>query len=66
MSRKRTLYGVVLEISDEPVKDLVTVKLQSSLYGPEHPRSFLNAYISVLKIVPSKTAVRVDEVKVVF
>lgn len=66
-SRERTPYDVVLEISDEPAKKpLVTVKLQSSLYGPEHPRSLLNTYISVLTSVLSNTAIGVDEVKVEF
>lgn len=66
-SRERTPYVVVLKMSDDPAKDpLVTVKLQSSLYGPEHPRSFLNGYISVLTSVPSNTAIGVDEVKVEF
>lgn len=61
-SRERTPHDVVLEMSDNPARDpLLTVKLQTSLYGPEDPRAFLDAYVSVLTEVSTKTALRVDE-----
>ncbi|KAL2275571.1 hypothetical protein FJTKL_01961 [Diaporthe vaccinii] len=61
-SRERTPHDVVLEMSDNPARDpLLTVKLQTSLYGPEDPRAFLDAYVSVLTEVSTNTALRVDE-----
>lgn len=66
-SRERTAYDVVLEMSDDPAKDpLVTVKLQSSLYGPEHPKAFLDAYISVLTSVSSNMSIGLGDIKVEF
>ncbi|KAK2606763.1 hypothetical protein N8I77_005494 [Diaporthe amygdali] len=64
-SRERTPYDVVLEMSDDPAKDLlVTVKLQSSLYGSEDPKAFLDAYVSVLTSVSSNTTVGVENIRV--
>lgn len=61
-SRERTPHDVVLEMSDDPARDpLLTVKLQTSLYGPEDPRAFLDAYVSVLTEFSTNTALRVDE-----
>lgn len=63
-TRERTPYDVVLEMSDDPAKDpLLTVKLQSSLYGPGDPQAFLDAYVSVLTSFSTNTALRVDEGK---
>jgi NRPS condensation-like uncharacterized protein len=64
VSRERTPYDVVLEMADDPARDpLVTVKLQSSLYGPQDPHAFLKAYESILAMFSVNTALRVDEAK---
>ncbi|TLD22711.1 hypothetical protein PspLS_07027 [Pyricularia sp. CBS 133598] len=48
-SRERTPYDVVLEMSNDPTKDpLVTVKLQSSLYGVGDAEVFLGRYVELL------------------
>ncbi|KAK1976337.1 hypothetical protein LZ30DRAFT_311496 [Colletotrichum cereale] len=48
-SRERTPYDVVLEMSDDPTKDpLVTVKLQSSVYGEGDAEVLLARYIELL------------------
>ncbi|EFQ36481.1 beta-ketoacyl synthase domain-containing protein [Colletotrichum graminicola M1.001] len=48
-SRECTPYDVVLEMSDDPTKDpLVTVKLQSSVYGEGDANVFLGRYIELL------------------
>lgn len=48
-SRERTPHDVVLEMSDDPAREpLVTVKLQSYLYGDEDPKAFLDAYEAIL------------------
>ncbi|TQN66795.1 Lovastatin nonaketide synthase mokA [Colletotrichum shisoi] len=48
-SRERTLYDVVLEMSDDPTKDpLVTVKLQSSVYSKGDAEVFLRKYVELL------------------
>lgn len=48
-SRERTPHDVVLEMSDDPAKEpLVTVKLQSYLYGEEDPKAFLDTYEAIL------------------
>ncbi|KAK7704174.1 hypothetical protein SLS64_008732 [Diaporthe eres] len=61
-SRERTPHDVVLEMSDDPARDpLLTAKLQTSLYGPEDPRAFLEAYVSVLAEFSANTGLRVDE-----
>lgn len=61
-SRERTPHDVVLEMSDDPARDpLLTVKLQTSLYGPEDPRAFLDAYVAVLTEFSTNTTLRVDE-----
>lgn len=61
-SRERTPHDVVLEMSDDPARDpLLTVKLQTSLYGPEDPRAFLDAYVAVLTEFSMNTALRVDQ-----
>ncbi|OLN97460.1 Lovastatin nonaketide synthase 1 [Colletotrichum chlorophyti] len=63
-SRERTPYDVVLEMSDDPTREpLLTVKLQSSLYGPQDTRAFLDAYVSLLTTYSANTALRVDEAK---
>ncbi|RYO81441.1 hypothetical protein DL762_007113 [Monosporascus cannonballus] len=60
-SRERTPYDVVLEMSDDPTKDpLLTVKLQSSLYGPQDPQAFLDAYVSLLTTLSTTTSLRVE------
>lgn len=61
-SRERTPYDVVLEMSDDPAKNpLVTVKLQSSLYGPKDPQAFLDAYVSILSSFSTNTALKIAE-----
>ncbi|KAF1949749.1 beta-ketoacyl synthase domain-containing protein [Byssothecium circinans] len=48
-SRERTPYDVVLEMSDDPTKDpLVTVKLQSSVYGEGDAEVLLGRYVELL------------------
>ncbi|KAK1974431.1 beta-ketoacyl synthase domain-containing protein [Colletotrichum cereale] len=48
-SRERTPYDVVLEMSDDPTKDpLVTVKLQSSVYGEGDAEVLLAQYVELL------------------
>lgn len=57
--RERTLYDVVLEMSDDPTKDpLITVKLQSSVYGPQHPQAFLDSYVSILSMFSMNPALK--------
>jgi hybrid polyketide synthase/nonribosomal peptide synthetase ACE1 len=64
VSRERTPHDVVLEMADDPTRDpLLTVKLQSSLYGPQDPQSFLKAFESVLATFSVNTALRVEEIK---
>ncbi|KAG6362629.1 hypothetical protein INS49_007721 [Diaporthe citri] len=47
-SRARTPHNVLLEMSDDSARDtLLTVQLQTSLYGLEDPPAFLDAYVSV-------------------
>ncbi|KAK1975036.1 beta-ketoacyl synthase domain-containing protein [Colletotrichum cereale] len=49
VSRERTPYDVVLEIWDDVRRDpLMTVKLQSSLYGSEDVAIFHNAFVELL------------------
>ncbi|KAI3325573.1 putative polyketide synthase [Xylariaceae sp. AK1471] len=60
--RAGTPYDVVLEMSDDPTKDpLITVKLQSSLYGPEDVKVVVDAYLSILSVFSRNPALRVDE-----
>lgn len=55
-SRERTPHDVVLEMSDDPAKEpLLTVKLQSYLYGEEDPKAFLDAYESLLTRLSENT-----------
>ncbi|RYP35294.1 hypothetical protein DL767_003882 [Monosporascus sp. MG133] len=64
VSRERTPHDVVLEMADDPARDpLLTVKLQSSLYGPQDPQTFLKAYESILATFSVNTALRLDECK---
>ncbi|OHW99116.1 beta-ketoacyl synthase domain-containing protein [Colletotrichum incanum] len=65
VSRERTPHDVVLEMADDPSREpLLTVKLQSSLYGPQDPQAFLKAYGNVLKTLSLNTALRIKDVKV--
>ncbi|RYP05239.1 hypothetical protein DL764_003946 [Monosporascus ibericus] len=64
VSRERTPHDVVLEMADEPARDpLLTVKLQSSLYGPQDPHTFLKAYESILATFSMNMALLVEECK---
>ncbi|KAJ0167240.1 Lovastatin nonaketide synthase [Colletotrichum tanaceti] len=57
-SRERTPYDVVLEMSDDPTKDpLVTVKLQSSVYGEGDAEVFLGRYVELLTGLSKREAV---------
>ncbi|KAI9163194.1 Lovastatin nonaketide synthase mokA [Paramyrothecium foliicola] len=59
-SRERTPHDVVLEMSDDPAKEpLVTVKLQSYLYGDEDPKAFLEAYEAILSSFSENTKLSV-------
>ncbi|KAG5918636.1 hypothetical protein E4U53_004075, partial [Claviceps sorghi] len=61
-TRARTRHDVVLEISDDPTRfPLVTLKLQSSLYGPEDVHSVMNAYLAVVSVFSRNPALRADE-----
>ncbi|TEA12870.1 Lovastatin nonaketide synthase mokA [Colletotrichum sidae] len=58
-SRERTPHDVVLEMSDDPARDpLVTVKLQSYVYGEEDPAAFLDAYEALLTSLSENTKTR--------
>lgn len=57
-TRERTPYDVVLEMSDDPTKDpLVTVKLQSSVYGKGDAEVFLEKYVQLLTALSKGDAV---------
>ncbi|KAF5026791.1 hypothetical protein F66182_1075 [Fusarium sp. NRRL 66182] len=57
-SRERTPYDVVLEMSDDPTKDpLVTVKLQSSVYGASDAGVLLRMYVELLTALSKGDAV---------
>ncbi|KXH63779.1 beta-ketoacyl synthase domain-containing protein [Colletotrichum salicis] len=59
-SRERTPHDVVLEMSDDPAREpLVTVKLQSYLYGEEDPKAFLSAYEAILTSFSENTKLAV-------
>lgn len=59
-SRERTPHDVVLEMSDDPAKEpLVTVKLQSYLYGEEDPKAFLDTYEAILTCFSENTKLSV-------
>nr|XP_036581666.1 beta-ketoacyl synthase domain-containing protein [Colletotrichum truncatum]KAF6790109.1 beta-ketoacyl synthase domain-containing protein [Colletotrichum truncatum] len=61
-SRERTPHDVVLEMSDDPAKDpLVTVKLQSYLYGKDDPKAFLDAYEKLLTTLSENVKLRCQE-----
>ncbi|KXH44578.1 beta-ketoacyl synthase domain-containing protein [Colletotrichum nymphaeae SA-01] len=61
-SRERTPHDVVLEMSDDPAKEpLVTVKLQSYLYGEEDPKAFLSAYEATLTSFSENTKLAVAQ-----
>nr|XP_036578380.1 polyketide synthase [Colletotrichum truncatum]KAF6785623.1 polyketide synthase [Colletotrichum truncatum] len=65
VSRERTPHDVSLEMADDPSRDpLLTVKLQSSLYGPQDPQTFLKLYESVLATLSVSTTMRVGDIKV--
>jgi hypothetical protein len=60
--RERMPHDVVLEMSDDPAKDpLLTVKLQSYLYGDEDPRAFLAAYEKLLNALSKDPSSRCRE-----
>ncbi|KAK9774856.1 putative Beta-ketoacyl synthase domain-containing protein [Seiridium cardinale] len=61
-SRERTPHDVVLEMSDDPARDpLVTLNLQSHLYGEGDTKAFLNAYVGLLTNFSTGMALRVSE-----
>ncbi|KAK1488186.1 beta-ketoacyl synthase domain-containing protein [Colletotrichum cuscutae] len=61
-SRERTPHDVVLEMSDDPAKEpLVTVKLQSYLYGEEDPKAFLSAYEATLTSFSENTKLAIAQ-----
>lgn len=61
-SRERTPHDVVLEMSDDPAKEpLVTVKLQSYLYGEQDPKAFLSAYEATLTSFSENTKLAVAQ-----
>ncbi|KAF1922660.1 uncharacterized protein M421DRAFT_10366 [Didymella exigua CBS 183.55] len=61
-SRERTPHDIVLEMSDDPAKEpLVTVKLQSYLYGEEDPKACLDAYEAILAIFSENTKLPVSK-----
>ncbi|KAF4766473.1 hypothetical protein HAV15_010469 [Penicillium sp. str.  len=58
-SRERTPYDIVLEMWDDPTKDpLIHVKLQSSLYGPEHAQAFVDHFSSILTMFSMNPALK--------
>lgn len=58
-SREKTLYDVVLEMSDDTKRDpLITVKLRSDLYGSQHSKVFLDAYVAILSMFSMNPALK--------
>ncbi|OHE97136.1 beta-ketoacyl synthase domain-containing protein [Colletotrichum orchidophilum] len=57
-SRERTPYDVVVEMSDDPTRDpLVTVKLQSSVYGEGDAEVLLGRYVELLTALSKGDAI---------
>jgi hypothetical protein len=57
-------HDIVLEMSDDPTKDpLITVKLQTSLYGEQDAAVVLEAFVGILTFFSRNPALRVDDGK---
>lgn len=61
-ARKRTLYDVFLELSDDPTETpLITFKLTDVVYGLDDVRYISNAYLAVLSVFSRNRALKVNE-----
>ncbi|KAI8627214.1 beta-ketoacyl synthase domain-containing protein [Xylariaceae sp. FL1651] len=61
-SRSRTPYDITLEMSDDPTRDpLVTVKLQSCIYGADDAQTVMESYMSILTLFSQKQGLAIHE-----